>query len=177
MTGFNGRICTKCKEFKIFSEFHKCKRASSGFRERCKCCTSIENKGWKKKNALKCKEDNAKWYLKNTDKHKQKRDVYWASKKDRMKDWRLQKTYKINISEYDALLNKQNMCCAICERHQTEFQRRLAVDHDHETGEIRGLLCHSCNTGIGSLKDDYRMLDKASQYLKRSKIKLVGNSI
>ena len=43
------------------------------------------------------------------------------------------------------MLKKQNNCCAICKKHKSKFARSLAVDHDHSTGEIRGLLCFWCN--------------------------------
>jgi len=55
--------------------------------------------------------------------------------------------------------------CAICGRRPTQF-RRLCIDHDHRTGEIRGLLCDYCNTTIGFLKDDADWLASAADYLK-----------
>lgn len=119
------------------------------------------------------KIDNAIWYQKNCENHKIKRDKYWAKNAARMSGWRRQKIHNVSFDQYNEMLLAQNMSCAICERHQSSFKRTLAVDHDHKTGEIRGLLCHSCNTAIGSLKDDYLLVDKASAYLRRSKIKLV----
>lgn len=74
----------------------------------------------------------------------------------------------INVTpvEYNELFAQQNGCCAICGRHQSNLTKRLAVDHNHITGEIRGLLCHKCNQGIGLLQDDYDLLIKAAKYLK-----------
>jgi hypothetical protein len=62
----------------------------------------------------------------------------------------------------------QKGCCAICGVHQNERSdgKDLAVDHDHETGEVRGLLCTNCNTGIGQLQEDPEVLLKAIEYLK-----------
>lgn len=53
--------------------------------------------------------------------------------------------FGITEADYDALLSKQQGCCAVCGRHHTAFRKRLAVDHDHRTLEIRGLLCIHCN--------------------------------
>lgn len=50
--------------------------------------------------------------------------------------------------QYQSLLEKQNFCCAICLKHLSNFKKRLSVDHDHETGYIRGLLCTGCNKFI-----------------------------
>ncbi len=62
------------------------------------------------------------------------------------------KRYGITVEQYDAMLRQQNGLCAICGRAPKRF--RLAVDHDHETGEIRGLLCTRCNLGLGWFRDD-----------------------
>lgn len=57
--------------------------------------------------------------------------------------------YGITPEQYNAMLLAQNSCCAICGRHQSQFKRRLAIDHDHVTQELRGLLCHGCNWSLG----------------------------
>lgn len=79
------------------------------------------------------------------------------------------KIYGITPQEYDALLKNQNGKCAICRRPHTDFERRLHVDHDHSTGKVRGLLCVKCNQGIGYLDDCPELLERARQYLLRSK--------
>lgn len=85
------------------------------------------------------------------------------------KNNKLKKAYGITIDEYNKLFNLQDGCCAICNRHQTELTRNLAVDHNHITGEIRGLLCSNCNTGIGNLRDDVNLLERAIEYLTTKK--------
>jgi len=72
------------------------------------------------------------------------------------------KRYGISPAEYNALLAKQNGACAICRRRS---KGRLCVDHCHVTGMIRGLLCDSCNLGLGSLKEDQASLVAALAYL------------
>lgn len=70
-------------------------------------------------------------------------------------------------AEYQAILQKQGGGCAICQG-LNEDGRRLAVDHNHDTGLIRGLLCGSCNLGLGKLGDDLEGVERAIDYLLRS---------
>lgn len=78
----------------------------------------------------------------------------------------LMSKFGLTLEDYNEMFDKQNGCCAICGTHQAELTRSLAVDHSHENGHIRGLLCQPCNTALGKFKDSIEMLDKASQYLK-----------
>jgi hypothetical protein len=91
----------------------------------------------------------------------------------RVKEIYLKYRFGLEYGEYDVMLENQVGVCAICgnpetckdSRNATQI-RALAVDHDHETGKVRGLLCHACNRGIGSLKDDPVLLQKAIEYLQ-----------
>jgi hypothetical protein len=82
------------------------------------------------------------------------------------------KNYGLTADGYQALLAAQDHRCAICGagsgwRHrQSGKPKRLAVDHCHETGKIRGLLCDACNTAIGKLNHDPNLLRKAIEYLR-----------
>jgi hypothetical protein len=79
----------------------------------------------------------------------------------------LKKLYGITLGDYDQMVEKQNGKCAICESTEPKSNgARFAVDHDHKTGKVRGLLCGSCNTGIGKLGDDIALLTSAIEYLK-----------
>ena len=79
--------------------------------------------------------------------------------------------FGITPEQYDAMLKEQGGVCAICREPETGRNRAgavsLAVDHDHETGLVRGLLCNTCNRGIGLLKDRPDILRSALQYLER----------
>jgi nitrate/TMAO reductase-like tetraheme cytochrome c subunit len=83
----------------------------------------------------------------------------------RSRNHSLKKLYGITQSEYELLFESQNGECAICHVHQNDLKVRLAVDHCHETNRIRGLLCRSCNTAIGHLRDDVNILQSAIKYL------------
>lgn len=85
---------------------------------------------------------------------------------ERWLSYRLKHEYGITLSEWDELFRKQGGVCALCQR-ECSTGRRLCVDHDHVTGQVRGLLCHDCNTGIGKLQDDPELLVKAAGYVAR----------
>jgi hypothetical protein len=76
----------------------------------------------------------------------------------------LTRRYGLTIDQYRVLLDRQGGKCAICGGN--ENGRRFAVDHCHDTGRIRGLLCMKCNTGIGKLRDSVDLLRKAIAYLE-----------
>jgi len=80
----------------------------------------------------------------------------------------LKKRYSLSGDGYEALLEFQGGVCAICSRSETGVQR-LAVDHCHDNGLIRGLLCFACNVGIGKFADDVTLLEKAADYLRRNR--------
>ena len=99
-----------------------------------------------------------------------------ARKKKKLVDnparWkRIQKLYNLSKEGYEKILSEQNGVCYICERSPDKIRprRNLAVDHDHKTGRIRGLLCYRCNHVLLGriLRDDPVLLERALIYLKR----------
>ncbi len=74
------------------------------------------------------------------------------------------KTYGLKAGEYDALYRNQGGACYICQRAKGT-SKKLAVDHDHATGYVRGLLCGPCNKLLGHVRDDPRTLARAADYL------------
>lgn len=83
----------------------------------------------------------------------------------RIRNWRLLKLYGISAADYDALLQRQNGLCAGCGTKPTK-KRRLAVDHDHKTKKIRGLLCFNCNVTLGYVRESQTILLALANYLK-----------
>jgi hypothetical protein len=88
----------------------------------------------------------------------------------------LKARYNISGDQYLEWFNKQGGLCAICEKPESKLKAdgkpfNLSVDHDHETHEIRGLLCKGCNAGLGFIGEDIRSLKRTIKYLRRSKRK------
>lgn len=78
----------------------------------------------------------------------------------------IKRTYDITFEDYESLLKSQNGCCAICKsRIGNSRTSRLFVDHCHNTMKVRGLLCSSCNHGLGQFKDSPKLLRRAIEYL------------
>lgn len=77
---------------------------------------------------------------------------------------RYKREYGITIEEYEVLFERQNGACAICKQPQNTA---LCVDHDHFTGDVRGLLCTACNRGLGLLGDTIEDIENAFDYLKK----------
>lgn len=71
--------------------------------------------------------------------------------------------YGIDIETYKSMFLKQHGVCAICGK--AEKTKRLAVDHDHATKKVRGLLCQKCNVGLGYFEDNISLLERAANYL------------
>lgn len=91
-------------------------------------------------------------------------------RKDRiMRSNRMLKNYGITMADYNKMYQEQEGCCKICGRHETEFPNRLAIDHDHETGKVRSLLCSPCNVSLGGFQDSVIVVEKALKYLKDNK--------
>ena len=79
----------------------------------------------------------------------------------------LQKKFGITLEDYNQMFADQEGHCAICGVHQLDVSLTFAVDHDHKTGEVRGLLCRHCNVGLGHFRDDTTLLAKAIAYLHK----------
>lgn len=74
---------------------------------------------------------------------------------------RLKSKYNLSIEEYNEMLEEQNYHCKIC-----PSDLNLVIDHDHKTGQVRGVLCDTCNRTLGLFKDDVEILLRAINYLK-----------
>jgi len=106
-----------------------------------------------------------KWRNKNSSKVNSAGRRYYQKNKDKDKNSKLKIKYGITLEQYEVMLEQQKGCCKICKTPQNELKRNLAVDHCHNTGQIRGLLCHKCNTLIGSAKESKEILLKVIEYL------------
>lgn len=85
---------------------------------------------------------------------------------EKNRNYSIKRRYGVSAEEYAAMLLKQGGSCAICNSTETVLGRPLYVDHNHNTGRVRGLLCHKCNTGLGSFRDSPLLLKAATTYLE-----------
>ncbi len=136
MLEYSSKRCTCCDVEKHVTDFSK-------DRNQCRDC---RNKKSTRDPVVK-KEYNAQYY------------------KDKARERNLRHKYGITPEQYSEVLEKQNHCCAICERHEDQFTTRLAVDHNHITMEIRGLLCNNCNRRLVGRHRDGALLRKIADYV------------
>ena len=122
---------------------------------------------------LRDKERVANWRKENPDKYKaqwrrrkEKHAAYYQENKEKINSQYLERLYGIDMENYNNILSEQNNSCAICNK-ECVSGRKLAVDHNHDTGEVRGLLCCKCNRGLGNFHDNLDLLRSAVLYLEK----------
>ena len=86
------------------------------------------------------------------------------SGRDKESKWKM-RGIKMTIKEYNKKFKKQKGCCMICGKHQDQLDRKLCVDHNHTTGQVRGLLCSNCNLLVGRIETEER--EAAQMYLEK----------
>jgi len=85
---------------------------------------------------------------------------------ERTRNWNRKKLSGFTVEDYETRLAEQDYRCAICET-DNPGATNWHTDHNHDTGQKRGILCHKCNTGLGLLKDSTEVLEKAIMYLNK----------
>lgn len=154
----SNKICWVCKTEKDKSEFFKDKHnTKDGLQGKCKPCNTKHTKKWFSENKERTRFLNKRWQ---------------KSHPNNIKSTILKSTFGITLEQYKILLKNQDGKCAICLNLETTKNRAgkiqaLCVDHNHQTGKIRALLCNNCNRGIGYLKDNSEIIMNAYNYLKK----------
>lgn len=139
------KVCVKCEHVYSLSAFYF-RKDSGKYRNECRHCRN---------------KYNLNLYHTNS---KQKENHRKASWKHNIK-----KNYGITPEDYYDMLDEQEGKCKICSTHIDDIDKHvLYVDHDHNTGNVRGLLCQQCNTGLGMFRDRQDLLLKAKEYLDDS---------
>lgn len=139
---YEGNPCKKCGTTKKYTICRGCVRCA------------------KTKNYNRYKKDPEKWLAYN--RTYTKKNAYSRKRN-------LANKFNLTLEQYDEMFKSQNGVCAICQNPtMIKIERRLAVDHDHSTGKVRGLLCDHCNRGLGFFKDNIDNLYKAIKYLDQN---------
>lgn len=182
----NSKVCTGCLVDKNLSEFYKDTSWKSGYRNKCKLCTArrprIISPG-ETKICTFCKEDKEinkdNFYFTGGNFKSRCIKCYHGNWNKKSKDGpkskkqnNLKARFNIDSEQYEHMLENQNGVCDICKKEEAKILKgtacRLSVDHCHKTGEIRGLLCARCNTGLGMFGDNVDVLLSAIEYIYKN---------
>ena len=145
----------RCEEMRLYMRNKRARFAAAGV---CRTCGGpIEESQFKK--CAKCRMGN--W---QATKVYRETDSYRDHSSRALKNWDLQKKYGITLADYLRMLKEQNGACKIC--LGVDAHKALAVDHDHQTKVVRGLLCDRCNRGLRHFKDSPAYLQLAIDYLR-----------
>ena len=161
------KTCIMCSKEKEDSQFYNL-RYKNGIIRKDSYCISCKKELSKKQYQLAYHDKDSK-YDSYKESRKKAYKKYALSEKGRksikksIKNYLLKTKYGITLEEYDSMVKKQENKCLICGSDNGSIE--LSVDHNHLTGGIRGLLCTSCNVGIGCFKDSPELLQKAISYL------------
>ena len=158
--------CNKCGEIKPLSDFYKLATMRDGHRNDCKVCNLAAKKARYDADPRAAIARVQRWQQANKERHlaAQRKRRQHPDFKRKERDAHLRRKFGITLDEYDEMLRAQGGVCAICGRPPRD-DISLHVDHDHEHGRIRGLLCFRCNNALGDFGDDYDTLLAAQAYL------------
>jgi len=144
------KTCSKCKTIQPLNEFHKSCSHKDGVNPQCRTCFNKKRRDTNREDK-KDLERAKKWYTSN---------------KEKVRSKQIERKYGITYENYLLLIEDQNNKCAICCKIMNG-KREPAIDHCHDTGQVRQLLCSNCNAAIGLLQDDPIIIEKAAQYVSR----------
>ena len=155
---------------KSLDDFHRNRRNRDGRTSYCKPCACASAKAHREGRPEHVAQLKRDYYEKNRDAivaYKKE----WAERnreanKKRLRNWQLVRNYGITLEEWEALFESQGRSCAACGT-QEETKRGWVTDHCHETGRVRGILCHHCNVALGYAKDSPQVLLRLHAYLTR----------
>lgn len=158
--------CSKCGLEQPFENFYRAAETRDGLRGDCKACFAARAKARYAKTRKSDIERVKAWQAANRERHLANLRARHARPevKRHERDMHLRRNYGMTIEEYDELLAEQGGVCAICEK-PPRSDISLHVDHNHETGQRRGLLCWPCNSAIGNAGDDPARLNALASYL------------
>ena len=137
--------------------------------EECKERNRNNARRYRNEHLIEIREKQKKYYYENKDKNKEKDRQRFSKYREENKSViaysKIKCRYGLSKEEYNLLLENQDYKCKICGESQINLKRKLCIDHNHNTGEVRGLLCDNCNRLLGNAKDNVEILQNAINYL------------
>lgn len=142
--------CTSCNLWKPLDQYPKNKNSALGIYSYCSECSNERGRENHKKYRAKGAPD-------------------WENKRRKYRNAYYLRTYGITADEFDFKLSEQEGCCEICKTSLCvdEDPKKAHLDHNHDTGQIRGVLCVRCNKGIGFFLENEDYLGEAAKYLRK----------
>ena len=166
------RRCHVCKQLKPIEQFSRHAKKPLGYGYACLACNRERQRDWRQKNPDAHRADVAAWRKYNPDKVAQYARNWRTRNPEKARANNLRDNQGITQKQYDDMHEAQNGCCKICGTNKSTGRgKKLEVDHCHRSLQIRGLLCHRCNTGLGYFKDDPAILQSAIAYLAEGGVK------
>jgi hypothetical protein len=156
--------CKKCGAVRPFNDFYLAAGNRDGRRGECKGCSLALRKRWYQDNRERSMAYVRAWQQANPDRVKAWRRKNRERRLEKMREIHLRNKFGLTPDEYDRILEAQGGVCALCDATPTPGIS-LHVDHDHATGEIRGLLCMRCNNALGLFREDPDLLKRAARYV------------
>jgi hypothetical protein len=129
------KACKSCKTFQVESNFYAHKSTADKLFTTCKFCCKVADAARKRNYSTLARVSSKMKY-----------------------------NYGITLDDYNRMYELQSGVCMICKKKETNG-KRLAIDHDHDTGKVRGLLCNHCNIGLGKFFDNPQLLQSAINYI------------
>jgi hypothetical protein len=162
------KTCRICGETKPLDDFYRMAGMRDGHRNECKACNLAQKKSRYDADPETHIERVTRWREANRERFNefQRRNNARPERKRKSRDAYYRRTFGISADEFDALLEGQGGGCAICGTRPKRVAS-LHLDHCHETGAIRGILCLSCNQALGHFRDDPALLEAAADYLRQ----------
>ena len=162
--------CTTCGETKPIDQFYKAAGCIDGRRGDCRTCFQAKAKARSKADPTlraTARERARAWLVANPERKRSNNRAYAAAGKKGPADRKshLKRKFGLTLEDYDRMLADQGGGCAVC--GDPPGKSALHVDHCHESGRVRGLLCFRCNSAIGNLRDDPAIVAAALAYLTR----------
>ena len=158
------KTCSKCKIDKNETEFRKHPLAKDGLHTICRSCAAAHRRKKYQENPEIFKAATTKWIAQNRERHNEYKRNRYRKNPRAHKNAVLKRCYGITLEEKEALMTAQGGQCGVCRRDLTG---KICVDHDHKTGKIRGILCSTCNSGLGFFGDSIEIIQKAISYLEQ----------
>ena len=159
--------CKKCGELKPLEQFYAAPGMRDGRRGDCKVCNLAAHARRHAANPGPARERVRRWIQQNPERYRENQRLYRASGRKALSDRKsyLKRMFGMTPDEYEAMLAEQGGGCAICGRPPSE-RISLHVDHDHNTGRIRALLCFPCNNALGLLQESEAVVLSMLGYLR-----------